>query len=219
VLMHKIPLIFISGVTVSGLKGMPDNKKSLFVRYKSLLKCMKTFINENLFIHEFGTDNYSNIGYIILGYIIEKITKLSYIDAYKKYIFNFIGMKNTDIGKTNIKLYSENCKKIKKYENNFKYWGSSAGGLYSSVNDLLLFAEKSSTLLNKNTIDILQNKTNIGNRDNPRGKIGISGKIYGSHTRFYFTFNFTPNNNKLEKIHIEFNTCISIKKDIDAYYK
>ena len=200
---------------ISGLKGMPDNKKSIYIRHNSAYSCMKKFINENLFTHTFGTDNYSNIGYIILGFIIEKVTKLTYIGSYKKYIFNPLYMKNTNIGEPDIKLYSKNCKKIKKYENNFKYWGSSAGGLYSCVNDLLLFAEKSFQLLNNETIDILINNIYIAKMNNPHGNIGHSGKIYGCHTRFYFTFD----DNKLKKIHIEFNTCISIKKEIDEYYK
>jgi CubicO group peptidase (beta-lactamase class C family) len=212
-ILKKIKLLDIINHT-SGLKSMPNNKKLIYTCHKNATLCMNKFINENLFTHTIGTDNYSNIGYIILGYVIEKITKLTYIDAYQKYIFNIIGMKNTNIGDTNIKLYSENCKKIKKYENNFKYWGLSAGGLYSCVNDLLLFAEKSFTLLNSNTIDILIKKIYIGKMNNPRGNIGHSGKIYGAHTRFYFTLD----NNKLEKIYIEFNTCISIKKEINDYY-
>jgi D-alanyl-D-alanine carboxypeptidase len=213
-MFQKIKILDIINHT-SGLKGMPNDKKSIYIHYKSLSKCMNSFINENLFTHTFGTDNYSNIGYIILGYIIEKTTNLSFIDAYKKYIFNIIGMKNTNVGNTNIKLYSENCEKIKKYENNFKYWGLSAGGLYSCVNDLLLFANKSFQLLNNETIDILMNQIYIGKMNNPRGNIGHSGKIYGAHTRFYFTFE----NNKLKKVYIEFNTCISIKKEINEYYK
>jgi hypothetical protein len=44
---------------------------------------------------------------------------------------------------------------------------------------------------------------------------GHSGKIYGGHTRFYFTHE----NGELKKLYIEFNTCISIKKEIDEYYK
>ena len=149
----KITILDVINHT-SGLKAMPDDKKSIYVRHKNTSSCLKTFIDENLFTKEFGTDNYSNIGYIILGYIIEKITNLTYIEACHKYIFNIIGMKNSNIENTNIKLYSENCKKIKKYENNFKYWGLSAGGLYSCVNDLLLFANKSFQLLNNETIDI-----------------------------------------------------------------
>jgi len=211
---EKITILDVINHT-SGLKGMPNNKKSIYIRHKNASSCIKTFINENLFTKDFGTNNYSNIGYIILGHIIEKITKLTYVKAYYKYIFNIIGMKNTDVGNTNVKLYSENCEKIKKYEHKFKYWGSSAGGLYSCVNDLLLFAKNSFKLLNNETINLLLTKIYIGAFKNPRGDIGHSGKIYGSHTRFYFT-NY---NNTLKNIYIEFNTCISIKKDIDEYYK
>jgi len=213
-IFRKITILDIINHT-SGLKSLPNKKKIIYTKYNNASLCMKKFINEDLFIHTFGTDNYSNIGYIILGYVIEKITNLTYIDAYKKYIFNPIGMTNTDIGESNIKLYSENCKKIKKYEHKFKYFGLSAGGLYSCVNDLLLFANKSFGLLNNDMQNILINKIYIGKMNNPRGNIGHSGKIYGSHCRFYFTLN----DNKLEKIYIEFNTCISIKKEIDEYYK
>lgn len=211
----KIKIIDIINHT-SGLKSLPDNIKLIYVHHDNASQCVKTFIDEDLFINDPGTDHYSNIGYLILGHIIEKITKLTYIEAYKKYIFIPLEIHSTDIGESSIRLYAEKCNKIKKHENNFKYWALSAGGLYSNVNDLLIFAKRSLKLLNNDTMDILKNKTYIGKMNNENGAIGHSGKIYGSHTRFYFTVD--PDNNNLDKIHIEFTTCVSIKKEIDKYY-
>lgn len=198
---------------ISGLKSMPDKKEVIYKKYINATDSLHSFIDEKLITHTKNTDNYSNIGYILLGAIIEKITKLSYIDVYKNYLFEPLKMNNTDIGETNITLYSKKCQKIKQYENNFKYWGQSAGGLYSSVNDLLKFANNVINLLNRESISIL-NKIYISNMNSDRGAIGHSGKIYGCHSRFYFTYE----DNELKKIYIEFITCVSINDDIDEYY-
>lgn len=48
---------------------------------------------------------YSDIGFIILGFIIENITKLTLDNAFKKYIFNYIGMNNTTYNVKNKKEY------------------------------------------------------------------------------------------------------------------
>jgi D-alanyl-D-alanine carboxypeptidase len=201
---------------MSGLKSLPNNEKMIYPKkneYKSATACLKSFINEKLFIHKKGTDNYSNIGYIILGSIIEKVTDLPFMESYKKYLFKPLGMTSTDIGEIETKLYSENCENIKEYENNFKYWGLSAGGLYSTVRDLLRFAVGSNDLL---TIDSMENLKNIYiYKLDPSYDISHSGKIFGSHSRF----KFTQKSNKIIVIHIEFRTCISIKKDINEYYE
>jgi CubicO group peptidase (beta-lactamase class C family) len=194
---------------MSGLKSLPDNKKIIFTRFTNATKCLNSFIDEKLFKHKKNTDNYSNIGYILLGAIIEKITNLSYLDAYKYFLFVPMKMKNTNIGETNITLYSENCKKLKNTEINFRYFGLSAGGLYSTINDLINFSKNIINLLDKKSLNTL-NKIYITKLQNPNGDIGHSGKIYGSHCRFYFT----PN----KKIYIRFTTCVTIKKDIDEYY-
>jgi len=80
--LKKIKILDVINHT-SGLKTMPDDENLIYIKYKYASSCMKKNINDDA--HKIGTDNYSNICYIILGHIIEKITKLTYIDAYKKW--------------------------------------------------------------------------------------------------------------------------------------
>ncbi|MFD2521432.1 serine hydrolase domain-containing protein [Emticicia soli] len=88
--------------------------------------------------------NYSNSGYSLLGYIIEKVTKMSYYTAIRKYIFepadmtssgfNFVALP-TD--KKAIGYYSDSGKDYNKqapwYDSTVVY---AAGGIYSTVRDL-----------------------------------------------------------------------------------
>ena len=53
-------------------------------------------INEPLLYEPGAKFEYSNYGYILLGAVIEKISKMSYFDYVKKNIFSVAGMKNTD---------------------------------------------------------------------------------------------------------------------------
>lgn len=95
-----------------------------------------------------GTKNvYSNGGYIVLGAIIEKITGQTYYDYVRDHIFKPAGMTNTDSyfsdGKT--PNLAEGYRRNEKGErvNNFDTRpgrGSSAGGGYSTTEDLLKFA-------------------------------------------------------------------------------
>ena len=121
----------------------------------------KTFLNKNLFIKGKNINKkeffYSNIGYILLGRVIEAITQKTYIEIYKKYIFNVLKMNNTDIGTSaNITIYDCNDKKInKKVKDAECYYASSAYGLHSCVHDLILFGKNIPKLLSKKTLSIL----------------------------------------------------------------
>ena len=212
---NKIKIIDIIN-HISGIKQMPNKKKiHINTHYTNITDCIHTFINENLFINnKYGIYNYSNMGYVILGYIIEQITNKSYIESFQKYIFIPLKMNNTNIGESNIKLYSKNCKKLKKYEKNLKYWTFTAGSLYSCVNDLIIFAKESHKLLNNNTINILINNIYLGMRNNKNGHIGHSGNINGSSTKFNYKLN---KNLLVENIQIEFNTCTSTKFNYTKY--
>ncbi len=115
--------------------------------------------------------SYRNTNYVLLGRIIEKITSLSYDEYVAKHIFSPLSMKNT--GNFDIDHVIENAAEGYTISNIYpnKYQlntfmgtvrGSSAGGGYTTLDDLYQFAEaiKKSKLLNKTYTDILTKPLN-----------------------------------------------------------
>src|SRR6478735_7206588 len=82
---------------------------------------------------------YNNSGYFLLGYIIEKVSGLSYSDYLKQNIFDKIGMTQTGVNKTDSVLYMRARgyamagKKVVNADNISMAWPFSAGALYSTV--------------------------------------------------------------------------------------
>ena len=116
---------------------------------------------------------YSNYGYILLGAVIEQITKSTYFDYVKKYIFNPSRMKNTDSYETD--KFTQNLaigyalpmpqtnqpakpldEAIQREPNTkiIEVKGTSAGGGYSTANDLYKFslALRTGKLINKMSV-------------------------------------------------------------------
>lgn len=85
---------------------------------------------------------YNNSGYFLLGYIIEKVSGLSYSDYLKQNIFDKIGMTQSGVNKTDSVLsmrargYAMAGKKVVNADNISMAWPFSAGALYSTVDDL-----------------------------------------------------------------------------------
>ncbi|HGJ66829.1 TPA: DUF3471 domain-containing protein [bacterium] len=90
---------------------------------------------------------YNNSGYFLLGYIVEKISAMSFDDYLKKTFFEPLGMKNTGIHKSREILeneaygYSYENGKFQKATNWDMSWAGGAGALYSTVGDLYLWNE------------------------------------------------------------------------------
>jgi CubicO group peptidase (beta-lactamase class C family) len=105
---------------------------------------------------------YSNSGYVLLGYIIEKLSGMSYGDFIQKNIFDRLGMKNSYyanaykiiLNRTNGYQFSEG-----KYEN-AEYMSETipyaAGSLMSTVDDMFLWnkAIRYNTLISEKTRQI-----------------------------------------------------------------
>ena len=122
---------------------------------------------------------YSNVGFIILGAIIEKVSGENYFDYIRNHIFKPCGMTSTDFyeadidipnratGYTNFKdLGDDNFEfEIGQRRNTNLYniaKGNPQGGVYSTLNDLLLFTKalKSNKLINAGTYKVMTtNKT------------------------------------------------------------
>src|SRR5947209_1409512 len=91
---------------------------------------------------------YSNYGFLLLGVIIEKVSGQSYYDYVREHIFKPAGMTLTDslpedqavAGRSVGYMKSEDGKSWVSNANTLPYRGTSAGGGYSTVEDLLRFA-------------------------------------------------------------------------------
>ena len=115
---------------------------------------------------------YCNLGYNLLGVIIERISGMSYEDYIRQNIFKPLGMNNSTVNKAEIPegLYS----KAYRTKTNSSYWypyfrDLSTGGLLSSVSEMSLFMRmivnegsfRGAQLLQKDTLEqmlTVQNK-------------------------------------------------------------
>lgn len=110
-----------------------------------------------------GTDwRYSNSGYSILGYIIQKATGIPYEQAVRKYIFQPSGMESSGFdfehlsGKNKSKgysIYSDTLKSIASFSDSSVVFA--AGAIYSTVKDLYKFhkALQSYKIIDKSLLD------------------------------------------------------------------
>ncbi len=125
----------------------------LFPRFS---KNLSQTYSENQFLNDIKKHNlrfvpgskfeYSNSGYLILSYIIEKITKLNFNDALKKYITKPLGLKDTYVYSSSqpnaleLKSYTRlTTSEWKSLETKHESIGLGAGSLVSSADDLKLF--------------------------------------------------------------------------------
>jgi len=190
----KIKIIDLINHT-SGIKNFPD---SINYDIKTFTATVLTniIINEDLFKFK-KTFKYSNIGYILLGYIIEKVTKMNYMDAYYKYIFKPLNM-TTYVGSSNIKIYNTQCKELDKKDIFYINITSTAGAFMSNITDLIKFSKNSIKLLNNNSRNILKKLYIYKNN-----KIQHNGDILGNKTRLEIVYK----NWKPIHIYIKLSTC------------
>lgn len=108
---------------------------------------------------------YSNYGFLLLGVVIEKVSGQSYYDYVREHIFKPAGMNSTDslpedqavadrsVGYTKM----EGAKEWSPNVETLPYRGTSAGGGYSTVEDLLAFANAlaNHTLLDAKHVELL----------------------------------------------------------------
>ncbi len=121
-----------------------------------------------------GEENsYSNAGYIMLGLIIEKITKQSYYEYVTEHVFHKSGMNNTG---WETDLVVSNLAEGYEYSFPNEAWrktnigdgiATSAGGGYSTVGDLFIFAKA----LNKNLL-ISEKSKELMLKDHTKHKYG-----------------------------------------------
>lgn len=116
-------------------------------KFRTLQDYHPMFAGESLHFEPGTNREYSNGGYVVLGTIIEKISGQSYYDYVRDHIFKPAGMMNTESYEADAVVpdvaegYTRESTKEKWKKNIYTRpaRGSSAGGGYSTVEDLLKF--------------------------------------------------------------------------------
>jgi CubicO group peptidase (beta-lactamase class C family) len=121
---------------------------------------------------------YSNYGFVLLGLVIEKASGESYYDYVQKHIYEPAGMTSTGSEPEDLVLAKRSVGYTKMGGNGrwrpntdtLPYRGTSAGGGYSTVEDLLRFANalQKHKLLNVNYTEMVTR----GKIDTPNGRYG-----------------------------------------------
>ena len=158
------------------------------------------FASEPLAFEPGSKRQYSNGGYIVLGAIIEKVSGQDYYEYVREHVFKIAGMENTDSYEADSPVqnlavgYTRNGAGNRGRRNNFytrPARGSSAGGGYSTVEDLLRFsvALENNKLLSPEFTDWMftgklpQRSTDkaadAGKRAGGRGGFGFAGGAPG----------------------------------------
>jgi len=122
-------------------------------KYKSLTSYLSLFANDPLLFEPGSGWSYSNAGFIVLGVIVEKVSGENYFDYVKEHIFQPAGMINSDyyerdaavpnmaLGYTYDDMTDPSHNKPRLVNTPFlPAKGSSAGGGYSTADDLLGFS-------------------------------------------------------------------------------
>lgn len=178
------------------------NYGSSKIQYESVTQIYNVYNNNKLTDKKLkGFFNYSNLGFHILGYLIEQVTGIKCSDFVKKNILIPLKMNNTGIEECNITLYNHKQKKLSKYEKWERSSASSAGELKSSIQDLINFS-KFVKLLDKKTLSILK-ELYIYREKNDEPCISHNGGISGGNSilKIYY-----DNNYKVKKIFISLKT-------------
>jgi CubicO group peptidase (beta-lactamase class C family) len=174
----------------SGLKNLWDGATygSSKIKYNTATEIYNKWNNNKLLdMNMDGKYSYSNMGYIILGVIIEKISDMTYPDFVKENILIPLKMHNTGIEDCNITLYNYKQKKLSKYEKWERTFAIASGVLKSCINDLIKFS-KFTTLLSDNTLKIIK-EFNIFRENNEVYYIQKGGAITGGSAKFSLAYN------------------------------
>ncbi|HEV7838988.1 MAG TPA: serine hydrolase domain-containing protein, partial [Gemmatimonadaceae bacterium] len=201
---------------LSHTSGLGDFFNERFEAKKTRLRSIKDyfplFAGDSL-VFEPGTRwGYSNAGFIVLGAIIERLSGQDYFDYVREHLYKPAGMTQTDSYETDrdvpnraigyTEIGPDNRAEPGPLRNNLvinAVRGSSAGGGYSTLDDMLKFdlALHRNTLLTQEMTDsLLEGKVDVGlpnerygygfmeGRTNGYRVVGHSGTAPGANTKF-----------------------------------
>ena len=113
-------------------------------RLRTLRDWLPLFADLPLEFEPGASERYSNVGYHLLGLVIEKVTGRSYYDVVRDRIFAPAGMKDTDSYPADAEVANRATGYTKTGESNragLAWRASSAGGGFSTVDDMRRFAD------------------------------------------------------------------------------
>jgi CubicO group peptidase (beta-lactamase class C family) len=146
----KMLLNHTSGIV--NFTTLPEASGNFLILQHTHSEVVNTFWNIPLVSKPGEEYNYNNSGYYLLGLIIEKVSGITYSEYLHKNIFKLLGMNNTDLDDQNdlIKnrasdyyLGSDSVFHNSDYINMKTLF--SVGGMYSTINDLLLWEQSFTT--------------------------------------------------------------------------
>ncbi|HKC64122.1 MAG TPA: serine hydrolase domain-containing protein, partial [Pyrinomonadaceae bacterium] len=154
---------------------------------KTLADLLPLFVNDPLAFEPGEKVKYSNAGFVVLGLIIERLSGQSYYDYVREHIFKPAGMTNTDsyerdqkvpnlaIGYTNMGPSGPQPGPRRENTPTLPGKGSAAGGGYSTVEDMLKFADSLLThkLLNPKYTEILFTGNKLQSTERAGGGYGF----------------------------------------------
>lgn len=155
------------------------------------IELIDVFKNEPMEFDPGTQYNYNNSGYILLGHIIEIVSKQSYADFIKANIFDPLGMNNsyygsmTQIIPNRARGYSETESGFRNADYLSLTLPYAAGSIMSTTEDLLKWqnAISANTVISENTLSKAINGSKLNNGDDiPYGYGWIKGNIRGSRT-------------------------------------
>ena len=129
---------------IPSFTSFPDYTKTMTLPSPAA-ETLKRFRDKPLEFEPGSRFRYNNSGYVLLGYLIEKITGRSYEDLVEKWIFGPLGMKDTgyDHPERILKNRASGYSNAGKTMANARYLDMTiphaAGALYSTVEDLLVW--------------------------------------------------------------------------------
>lgn len=145
--------------------------------YATLTDAMSVFKDRPLLGKPGVEEFYTTYGYVVLGVLIERVSKLSYEDYMKENIWEKAGMLNTGVEKANetylnkSKLYHRSNKRrirLSKRPNNLSN-RTSGGGFYSTVEDIVKFGQAiiDYKLITETTTELMLQKHDVIYDGNP----------------------------------------------------
>jgi len=149
-----------------------------FDQHRLELKTLQDYVNlygKRALEFEPGSKwEYSNYGFLLLGVVVEKVSGQSYYDYVKEHIFKPAGMSSSDslpeeqaVAGRSVGYTKMDSPAWKPNTDTLPYRGTSAGGGYTTVEDLQRFAN---ALLNHKLLDAEHVELlTTGHADTPRG--------------------------------------------------